>query len=350
MHSALRNLPKEREDARRARVGLPPRMPQDYSDRDLTGELLNAGSLALSPVPFVGDALGLGADYRMYQTKPEERTMGNYAMTLAGLLPFVPSASATKTAVRSAEAIKEGAKRGIDLAEADRMQRAAEQGFDTNNIAYRGLAQEYDPDKSGNYQMFTSSAEDAGGYATANPLGGGANIVPAYIKKGNNLEIDAGGRNFNNISVESLPKSVQLRLHPSIESAARTDDIAYAAKEAGYDSVTINNVYDNITGLIPSARKQPQSDSLSDDRLLQELGIKPENMPPASTRLNSYTADINQKPVTITTVFDPANIRSKFAKFDKSQRLSRNISAGVAGTALGLSALRNISKDNQGAE
>ena len=62
-HSALRNLPKEREDARRARVGLPPRMPQDYSGRDLTGELLNAGSLALSPVPFVSDALGLGADF-----------------------------------------------------------------------------------------------------------------------------------------------------------------------------------------------------------------------------------------------------------------------------------------------
>jgi hypothetical protein len=131
-------------------------------------------------------------------------------------------------------------------------------------------------------------------------------------------------------------------LHPSIESAASTDDIAYAAKEAGYDSVTINNVYDNITGLIPSARKQPQSDSLSDDRLLQELGIKPENMPPASTRLNSYTTDINQKPVTITTVFDPSNIRSRFAAFDPTKRNSSDLMAGIMGTALTSSALRTL--------
>ena len=55
-------------------------------------------------------------------------------------------------------------------------------------------------------------------------------------------------------------------------------------------------------------------------------------------------------PYSTLAVFDPANIRSKYAEFDKGQRLSRNISAGVAGTALGLSALRNINKDNQGAE
>jgi hypothetical protein len=126
-------------------------MPQDYSGRDLTGELLNAGSLALSPVPFVGDALGLGADYRMYQTKPEERTMGNYAMTLAGLLPFVPSVAATKTAVRSAEAIKEGAKRGIDLAEADRAQRALDLGHSTQDFYHATKADvtEFEPDKLG---------------------------------------------------------------------------------------------------------------------------------------------------------------------------------------------------------
>jgi hypothetical protein len=67
-------------------------------------------------------------------------------------------------------------------------------------------------------------------------------------------------------------------------------------------------------------------------------------------RESTYSPEDIAAPYSTLAVFDPANIRSKFAKFDKSQRLSRNISAGVAGTALGLSALRNISKDNQGAE
>jgi hypothetical protein len=294
----------------------------------------------------MGFAPGIGTAQGIRDFERARRDDDTLGMVLGGVgaIPFVGGIAKTGKAV--AKAAKKSAD-ALDMSQAARMQRAAEQGFDTNNIAYRGLAHEYDPDKSGNYQMFTSSAEDAGGYATANPLGSGANIVPAYIKKGNNLEIDAGGRNFNNISVGSLPKSVQLRLHPSIESAASTDDIAYAAKEAGYDSVTINNVYDNITGLIPSARKQPQSDSLSDDRLLQELGIKPENMPPASARLNSYTTDINQKPVTITTVFDPANIRSRFAAFDPSKRSSANLSAGIVGGAVGLSALRNINQQEE---
>jgi len=93
-----RNLPKEAQDARRARIGQAPAVPQDYSGRDLTGELLSALSLATTPLPVLPDVAGLAADYRMYQTKPEERTMGNYLLSAAGVLPFVPSVSAIKTA------------------------------------------------------------------------------------------------------------------------------------------------------------------------------------------------------------------------------------------------------------
>jgi hypothetical protein len=51
-----------------------------------------------------------------------------------------------------------------------RMQRAQDIGFDTSRVAYRGLSGEYDPNKAGNYQMFTSSPEDAGEY--------GSSVVP----------------------------------------------------------------------------------------------------------------------------------------------------------------------------
>jgi hypothetical protein len=93
---AKRNLPKEAQDARRARIGQAPAVAQDYSGRDLTGELLDVASLATAPVPVLGDIAGLAADARMYQMRPEERTMGNYALSALGVLPFVPSVSAIK--------------------------------------------------------------------------------------------------------------------------------------------------------------------------------------------------------------------------------------------------------------
>ena len=93
-----RNMVLEAHNASRARAGMAPAVPQDYSGRDLTGELLNALSLATTPLPVLPDVAGLAADYRMYQTKPEERTMGNYLLSAAGVLPLVPSVSAVKTA------------------------------------------------------------------------------------------------------------------------------------------------------------------------------------------------------------------------------------------------------------
>ena len=117
---APRNLPKERQDARRARVGMAPAVPQDYSGRDVTGELLNAASLATMPVPFLGDAMGLAADARMYQTRPEERTLGNYALSALGVLPFVPSAAAIragKNAAKTATGLSEESSIGLRAAQ-----------------------------------------------------------------------------------------------------------------------------------------------------------------------------------------------------------------------------------------
>lgn len=51
---------------------------------------LDAGALAVSPVPVLGDLAGLANDLRHYATDPESRTWGNYALSAAGLLPLVP--------------------------------------------------------------------------------------------------------------------------------------------------------------------------------------------------------------------------------------------------------------------
>jgi hypothetical protein len=212
-----------------------------------------------------------------------------------------------------------------------RMQRAQEGGFDTSRVAYRGLSGEYDPSKAGNYQMFTSSPEDAGEY--------GSSVVPAYLNKGNNLVVEGGRNNFNSIPVRNLPDAVRANLHSSVGDVARTDDIAYAAQLAGYDSVSINNVFDKASNEIPikplPAKNEPMSQEMMD--LLDEVD--------ASGILNN-TPDValppeisrDYEPATIDIIFDPKNIRSIEAEFDPAKADSADLLSSVGAT----SALRGI--------
>ena len=212
-----------------------------------------------------------------------------------------------------------------------RMQRAQEGGFDTSRVAYRGLSGEYDPSKAGNYQMFTSSPEDAGEY--------GSSVVPAYLNKGNNLVVEGGRNNFNSIPVRNLPDAVRANLNSSVGDVARTDDIAYAAQLAGYDSVSINNVFDKASNEIPikplPASNEPMSQEMID--LLDEVN--------ASGMLNN-TPDValpseiprDYEPATIDIIFDPKNIRSTDAEFDPTKADSSDLLSSVGAT----SALRGI--------
>ena len=64
------------------------------SDRFSEMHPLDQAALATAPVPVLGDITGLAADARMYYEEPEQRTLANAGMSLAGLLPGVPSMSA----------------------------------------------------------------------------------------------------------------------------------------------------------------------------------------------------------------------------------------------------------------
>lgn len=57
-------------------------------------DLMNIAAIGLSPVPVIGDALGLGADAYRYATDPTSRTPLNFGLTALGALPFIPPASA----------------------------------------------------------------------------------------------------------------------------------------------------------------------------------------------------------------------------------------------------------------
>jgi len=212
----------------------------------------------------------------------------------------------------------------LNMSDAARMQRAQELGFDTERTAYRGLSGEYDPNKAGNYQMFTSSPEDAGEY--------GSNVVSSYLRKGNNLVVEGGRNNFNSIPVRNLPDAVRANLHSSVGSVARTDDIAYAAQAAGYDSVSINNVFDKASNEIPikplPAKNEPMSQEMMD--FLDEVDASEEYK--AYQMLNN-TPDValppeipkNYDPTTIDIIFDPKNIRSINAEFDPTKADSADL-------------------------
>jgi hypothetical protein len=58
--------------------------------------LLERAALATAPIPILGDVTGLASDAYMYATKPEERNLLNYGLSLSGLLPFVPAPSALR--------------------------------------------------------------------------------------------------------------------------------------------------------------------------------------------------------------------------------------------------------------
>ena len=144
--------------------------------------------------------------------------------------------------------------------------------FDTSRVVYRGLGRQYDPANGGYYQSFTSSLDDAREY--------GSNVVAAHIRPGRNLAVDGGGRNFNVLGVEQLPADVRARLHPSVGDTATTDQIAHAAREAGYDSVTVRNVHDNRWGERPIAGAEPRTI----DFVFNTENIRPlDSVPPQAT-------------------------------------------------------------------
>lgn len=102
--------------------------PQQKPMGQQIADVLGGVALPLSAAPVLGDIVGLGADAAMYANYPEERTALNYGLSLAGVLPFVPSAAGIRTAGEAAEG-------ALDMSQAARMQRAGEQaGF----TAYHG--------------------------------------------------------------------------------------------------------------------------------------------------------------------------------------------------------------------
>lgn len=97
------------------RQGILSRTKPPMQMKELTPQgLLDGAALATSPIPILGDIVGLGADANRYINDPSSRTWGNFGLTALGALPFVPPAAAifagplAKTAKLDKKALAEG--------------------------------------------------------------------------------------------------------------------------------------------------------------------------------------------------------------------------------------------------
>jgi hypothetical protein len=291
-------------------------------------DVLGGMALATAPIPVVGDVAGAVSDAAMYAAYPEERTMLNAGMSLAGLLPFVPGAGGVRAAEKAADMLGGS----LDMSQAARMQRAGEQVY--TPTLYHGTAadiEEFNPAQFGGSATKARSAklgtwmvdnpEVAGGYARF-----AAEDVPVQRLLDQAMRAERSG-NFNeadrfNVLAENLELGGELRggggqnimplrargkfFEIDAEGATMSDlddnqltDWAQEAKAKGFDGIKINNFSDNV--------------------------------------------DYGQyMPATHYLVFDPANIRSINAAFDPTKRNSSDLMAGIMGTALTSSALRTL--------
>jgi hypothetical protein len=167
--------------------------------------------------------------------------------------------------------------------------------------------------------FFSSSPEIAGSYsASSRSKAGAANIIPANLRLQNPLVVDAKGNPWSQIELNNdFMSKIDPRRFPAAQNKLpdgsgmdrmltfSTNELAEIARRSGnYDGMVIRNVYDPGT-----LRTKAVSDTYA--------------------------------------VFDPANIRSVNAAFDPAKRGSANLMAGAAGATIGLSALRNIQREEE---
>lgn len=171
------------------------------------------------------------------------RSIGGFLSDLPSLID--PQMAAGGTALAAAPLIGKIAGKADDVAK-----------FDESRVVYRGLTKPYDPSYKSYYQTFTSSLDDAQEY--------GPHVVAAHLRPGKNLSLSAGGNNFNAVPIGELPPEVASLIRSGGGKFATTDEIAHAARQAGYDSITVRDVHDSRWGERSTTREPTTIDMVFD--------------------------------------------------------------------------------------
>ena len=332
----------------------PERVPKTRGQT--TADVLGAASIPMSAVPIAGDITGLAADAAMYAAYPEERTLPNYAMSALGALPLIPGAAAVRAA-RGASPL-EGT---LDMSQAARMQRAAEQGFNVDMPLYQSKTE---------YEL----AHEVAQRNAAKPISEGGLGLPA-----NNTAMDranAPGMFPDEAYHFSRHGADVQELDSGKYAVAPFDAVGthVGSKEQALDrfkntvGYKVNNpmyANDELKGVTYPLRVNTGNMMLSPDGVVMSetpisMGfsgsadygdLKTSNEALRETVFSKYDSIpyINEveSPGQISYILPPKNIRSRFAAFDPAKRGSANLMAGAAGATISLSALRNIQRDEE---
>jgi len=223
-----------------------------------------------------------------------------------------------RTLAKGLSKLKEAAElRKLGGTQAERMARAAEQGYDTSKVWYHGTTQDiarFDPAKAkaeAGAFFFTDNTGLAARYAGSNP---GANIVPVYLKRDMNL------------SGYPMPSDDAIKAMSDDEVGALIRDIDKWNESIIHKPTYVENEMSRSSGAGTIFRQL-------DD---------PNYYSPLANTVSDVAA-----------VTDPSAIRSVNADFNPASRDSPNLLAGIAGAmpyAAGTAALLAGATGSQEAE
>lgn len=215
------------------------------------------------------------------------------------------------------------AKAVLPMDEASRMKRAEEMGYGID--AYHGTNQDikaFDPLRRGevtkarsakNAHWFVDNPDTASGYADL----AGSKRVDDLIKESEKAERQGRWDDAHNLMVQAE------KLDSVNMNSQNIVPVKLRGKFKDYDAEGkwMQDLEESALAEMLDAAKQEGFDGLQLRNFIDEAG---------------YGV---HRPATHTAVFNPSNIRSKFAKFDPKKSKSGNILAGVGGTAVALPVL-----------
>jgi hypothetical protein len=289
-------------------------------------------------------------------------------MSAAGVLPFVPGVAAVRAA-RGASPL-EGT---LDMSQAARMQRADEGRYlpETYYHATSSDFEEFVPKYADQLTFITPNVNFANNWlgkgGSRSKLGSARYDDPITVeynaesrkvwdkyssRHGDDInlwpEIEQQNYRKERNTILSLFDSVDQSIYPlrtNVESTfdprQHEDVIAEYLRSQGRDPFA-TTIERGITDLdYYKLGNYLQYENPEMVNLLKSKGFD-------SMRLAESTYDRSVAPVFDTlAIFNPSNIRSINAAFDPAKRSSPNIMAGAAGATIGLSALRNIQRDEE---
>jgi len=271
---------------------IKPQAPQKPVGQQMS-DVLGGMALATAPIPIVGDVAGAVSDAAMYAAYPEERTMLNAGMSLAGLLPFVPGPGGVRAAEKAADA--------LDMSTAARMQRANEGRFFPNTLYHGTSTSKSDGWLYDEFALF--EGDDLSRSVSRSPVG----KLGVSIAENPNMAADFARQ----ASPVDGTGAAMLPLRFRADRIASIDLVGDEKNDEIYNTVVDawKNGFDAI-------------------------------------RFKNYTSPLGTKG-NFFLVKNPNQIRSVAASFDPAKRGSANLMAGAAGGAIGLSALRNINQQEE---